>query len=48
MVDSSNAAYDGMDTIDRETVAKVESFKTNYITLVNKVKQVLNQIESLM
>ena len=48
VVDSSNAAYDGMDTIDRETVAKVESFKTNYITLVNKVKQVLNQIESLM
>jgi conjugal transfer/entry exclusion protein len=48
VIDSSNVDYDGMDTIDKETVAKVESFKTTYITLVNKVKQVLNQIENLM
>ena len=48
VVDSSNVDFDGMETVDRQTVTTVDGFKNNYIVLVNKVKQILNQIESLM
>ena len=43
-----NTGYDGMDTVDRNTITEIDTLTNKYAELNSKVKDLIQKIDALL